>query len=37
MTDILEVAKNIVMKGKKAKNILDEIKMIVEKHGLSHL
>lgn len=36
MTDILEVAKNIGMKGKKAKNIADEIKMIVEKHGLSH-
>lgn len=34
IADILEVAKNIGMKQRKAKNIADEIKMIVGKHGL---
>jgi serine/threonine-protein kinase HipA len=37
MTDIIEVAKNIGFKEKKAKNIADEIKMIVDEHGLSIL
>ncbi|MGD9568551.1 MAG: hypothetical protein AB7V48_09515 [Sedimentibacter sp.] len=34
MTDILEVAKNIGMKEKKAKTIANEIKMIVDEYGL---
>ena len=39
MADILEVAKNIGMKERKAKNIADEIRVTVEtveKHGLVH-
>lgn len=34
MTDILEVAKNIGMKERKAKSIADDIKMIVGEYGL---
>lgn len=37
MTDILEVAKNIGIKERKAKNIADEIKMIVAEHGLNSM
>jgi serine/threonine-protein kinase HipA len=33
MTDILEVAKNIGMKERKAKTIADEIKMIISEYG----
>lgn len=36
MTDILEVAKNIGMKERKAKNIADEIRMSVKDHELKH-
>lgn len=36
MNDILEVAKNIGMKERKAKNTADEIKMIVNEHGLQY-
>ena len=36
MDDILEVAKNIGMKQRKAKNIADEIRITVDDHGLIH-
>ena len=36
MDDILEVAKNIGMKERKAKNIAEEIRITVDEHGLIH-